>query len=188
MEKYGTARQTTDDNIIRRMRCACWITKATDTHSRYLMLFSQQQWLRARGSMLHYTHIAHLVITLFTYNVGQSQSYVPPRPNSPLRPTHHLAQLTTSHSFSLPSTVLRNCRLMQVQQVQQQQWSPPRPDSTPPCLTVTMRGCPTILLPITIACDMLLVLQHRATPTCNMAADVCDVITVTEGIQRRRLR
>jgi hypothetical protein len=33
VEKYGTARQTTDDNIIRRMRFACWITKATDTHT-----------------------------------------------------------------------------------------------------------------------------------------------------------
>jgi hypothetical protein len=33
VEKYGRARQATDDNIIRRMRFACWITKATNTHS-----------------------------------------------------------------------------------------------------------------------------------------------------------
>jgi hypothetical protein len=33
VEKLGTARQDTDDNIIRRMRFACCITKATDTHS-----------------------------------------------------------------------------------------------------------------------------------------------------------
>jgi hypothetical protein len=33
MEKYGTARRATDDNIIRRMRFACRINKATDTHS-----------------------------------------------------------------------------------------------------------------------------------------------------------
>jgi hypothetical protein len=32
MGKCG-ARQATDENIIRRMRFACWITKATDTHS-----------------------------------------------------------------------------------------------------------------------------------------------------------
>jgi hypothetical protein len=32
MEKYGTARQATDDNTIRRMRFACWVTKATDIH------------------------------------------------------------------------------------------------------------------------------------------------------------
>jgi hypothetical protein len=38
VEKYGRARQATDDNIIRRMRFACWITKATDTHSQYVIL------------------------------------------------------------------------------------------------------------------------------------------------------
>jgi hypothetical protein len=31
VEKYGTARQATDHNIIRRMRIACCITTATDT-------------------------------------------------------------------------------------------------------------------------------------------------------------
>jgi hypothetical protein len=33
VEKYGTAGQATNDNITRRMRFACWITKATDTHT-----------------------------------------------------------------------------------------------------------------------------------------------------------
>jgi hypothetical protein len=33
VEKYGRARQATDNNIIWRMRFACWITKAIDTHS-----------------------------------------------------------------------------------------------------------------------------------------------------------
>jgi hypothetical protein len=36
MEKYGRARQATDDNILRRMRTACWVTKATETHSEYV--------------------------------------------------------------------------------------------------------------------------------------------------------
>jgi len=31
-EKYGRARQATYDNIIQRMRIACFITKATNTH------------------------------------------------------------------------------------------------------------------------------------------------------------
>ena len=31
--KYGRSGQATDDNIIRRMCCACWITTATDTHT-----------------------------------------------------------------------------------------------------------------------------------------------------------
>jgi hypothetical protein len=36
--KICTAGQATGDNIIRRMRYACWITKTTDTHSEYLIL------------------------------------------------------------------------------------------------------------------------------------------------------
>jgi hypothetical protein len=64
VEKYGTARQATDDNIIRRMRFACWITKATDTHSEYVILiaFPQQQWLRERASLLRYRYISCLVL------------------------------------------------------------------------------------------------------------------------------
>jgi hypothetical protein len=31
VEKYGRARETIDENITRRMRTACWITKAKDT-------------------------------------------------------------------------------------------------------------------------------------------------------------
>ena len=47
MVKYSRAQQATDDNIIRDMRFACWITKATDTHSEYVLLiaFARQQWL-----------------------------------------------------------------------------------------------------------------------------------------------
>ena len=50
-KKYGTAR---DDNIIQRMRFACLITKATDTHSKYLILtaFPRQHWLRERALIL----------------------------------------------------------------------------------------------------------------------------------------
>ena len=51
------------DNIIRRMRLACSITKAPDTHSDYVILlaFPWQQWLRERASMLRYTYIAYLI-------------------------------------------------------------------------------------------------------------------------------
>ena len=62
VEKYGRAGQATDDDIIRRMRFACWITMDTSTHSEYLIVnaFSRQQWLRERVSLLHYTYIACL--------------------------------------------------------------------------------------------------------------------------------
>jgi hypothetical protein len=51
VEKYGRARHATDDNIIRRMRFAWWIAKATNTHSEYVILivFPRQQWLRERA-------------------------------------------------------------------------------------------------------------------------------------------
>ena len=58
-EKYGRAGQAADDSIIRCMPFACWITKATDTHSEYVMpmAFPQQQWLHECASMLHlYLH------------------------------------------------------------------------------------------------------------------------------------
>jgi hypothetical protein len=36
-EKYGRARQAIDNNIIWCMCFTCWITKATDTHSEYVI-------------------------------------------------------------------------------------------------------------------------------------------------------
>ena len=43
----------------RRMRIVCWIPKATNTHSQYVILiaFPQLQWLHGRASMLRYTYI-----------------------------------------------------------------------------------------------------------------------------------
>jgi len=43
-----------------RMRIACCIRKATNTHSDYVIIiaFPQQQWLHERASMLRYTYIA----------------------------------------------------------------------------------------------------------------------------------
>ena len=61
--KYGRAGQATDDNIIRRMRIAGWISKATKTPSEYIILidFPLQQWLLERASVLRCTYIACLV-------------------------------------------------------------------------------------------------------------------------------
>jgi hypothetical protein len=66
VEKYGRGTQATGDNIIRRMRFACWITKATDTHSEYVILiaFLRQRWFRESASMLRYGYIACLVYSL----------------------------------------------------------------------------------------------------------------------------
>jgi len=66
-KKYGTARQATDDNIIWRMRVACRIPKALNTHSEYVMFttFTLQRWLRIHASLLRYTYIACIVTCLF---------------------------------------------------------------------------------------------------------------------------
>jgi hypothetical protein len=53
-KKHGKARQATDDNTLRRIRFACWTTKATDTHSEYVKLiaFTRQPQLCERALML----------------------------------------------------------------------------------------------------------------------------------------
>jgi hypothetical protein len=54
VEQYGRDRPATNDNIVRRMRFACWITKATNAHSECVILFvfSRRQWLHEGASML----------------------------------------------------------------------------------------------------------------------------------------
>jgi len=49
-----------------RMLIACWIPKATDTHSEYVILiaFRLRQRFHERASMLRYTYIACLVYSL----------------------------------------------------------------------------------------------------------------------------
>ena len=58
--------------FIRRMRIACWISKATDIHSEYVLLiaFLLQQRLREHASMLHNMYIAHLVIIDLNHRTG----------------------------------------------------------------------------------------------------------------------
>jgi hypothetical protein len=55
--------QATEDDIVRRMRIACWITKATNTHSEYVTLIAVplQQRLHEDASTSRYTCIAWLV-------------------------------------------------------------------------------------------------------------------------------
>ena len=62
--KYGRAGQTTDDNIIRRTRFECRISKATNTHSECEILtdFPRQKWLCERAAVLCYTYIFLLLL------------------------------------------------------------------------------------------------------------------------------
>jgi hypothetical protein len=60
--KYGRAGQATDDNIIRRMRFACWITMATNRSEYFIPIaFPRQLWLRERASVLRCTYVACVV-------------------------------------------------------------------------------------------------------------------------------
>jgi hypothetical protein len=57
MWKYFVERDRPHTITVWRTRIACWIPKATNTHTRYVILFSfpQQQWLYERTSVLRYT-------------------------------------------------------------------------------------------------------------------------------------
>ena len=71
MKKHGKTGQATDDNIIWRMRFACWTTEATNTNTEYLIfiVFPWQQWLRERASMLRlYAHCLSGVVFYSTMN------------------------------------------------------------------------------------------------------------------------
>jgi hypothetical protein len=70
--KYGNVRRTTDDNIICSMCVACWITKATDTHSEYVIFiaFPRQIWLRERALFLRFRTLS-LLLSLVTRKVQE---------------------------------------------------------------------------------------------------------------------
>jgi len=74
--KYGTAKQTTDDNIEGGVRCACWITEATETHSECVirLVFAQQQWLRKLASML--SLYVNVLPVLFSALQGKESLFV----------------------------------------------------------------------------------------------------------------
>jgi hypothetical protein len=58
-----------DKPHICRMRFACWITKVTDTHSKYVMFiaFPLQEMLYERASLLPYMYIVLFVMLCVTY-------------------------------------------------------------------------------------------------------------------------
>jgi len=51
---YGTNREATDDNKIRRMHCAWWTTKATDSHTKYVThFFSKAKMVTANAPLCY---------------------------------------------------------------------------------------------------------------------------------------
>jgi hypothetical protein len=55
--------QATDDHIIRLMRIACCVSKATDKHSQYVIFiaFALQQCFHERALILPNAYIAYIV-------------------------------------------------------------------------------------------------------------------------------
>ena len=74
MEKYCRAGQAADNNKIWHMRIVCWMTKATDTHSEYVILiaFPRRHWLREHASVL-YTYTASLVLSSKSDGVDEDE-------------------------------------------------------------------------------------------------------------------
>jgi len=78
VETYFTAWQVTGDNIIRRMRIACEIPKATNTYSEYVLLvtFTREKCLKERAAVLRYTCISSLTALVRTsLDNGGQQSF-----------------------------------------------------------------------------------------------------------------
>jgi hypothetical protein len=63
--------------ITRRMRTACWVPKAKNTHSEYVIFisFPLQQCLQERVWVLRYTCIAVLVHTQLLHSMAQKYLY-----------------------------------------------------------------------------------------------------------------
>jgi len=65
--RNSTAERSRPQTTIWRKRIACWIPKATNTHSYYVTLFAVewQQWLHEHASMLRYMYTVCLVYINF---------------------------------------------------------------------------------------------------------------------------
>jgi hypothetical protein len=66
VEKYDTTRQTTHDDIIRRMRLACRVTNVTNIHSEYVTIIVFRRQNMVTRTLLNITFVCSLLI-LFIY-------------------------------------------------------------------------------------------------------------------------
>jgi len=75
VEKYGTARQATDENIVRRMRITCWISKATNTQSEYVLIicFPLQQLLHERTLQYYVYTTFPILLSYVSVSLGVAE-------------------------------------------------------------------------------------------------------------------
>jgi hypothetical protein len=57
--KYCTTRHATNDDITRRMRIACCITKATNAHSEYVIIIAFSKTTKVMGTRTNITLYLH---------------------------------------------------------------------------------------------------------------------------------
>jgi hypothetical protein len=75
--KYGTVRQATDDNKMRRMRIACWVNTATSTHWEFVVLIAFPLQKRTQLNVAFVRiYIASLVPIYPDVDLSESDSYV----------------------------------------------------------------------------------------------------------------
>ena len=78
MEEYGRHGQATDDNIIGRMRFACWLIDARDTHSEYVIIivFIATTVSQSASTLPLYVHSLSCVLTELHMTKGEVLFYV----------------------------------------------------------------------------------------------------------------
>ena len=83
-------------------RCiACWITKATNTHSEYVILYASplRQWLYERASVLRYVYNACLVQEYMLRFGENGPDFSPKRRCPPTKPRGVKSQYNILKSF-----------------------------------------------------------------------------------------
>jgi len=90
---------------------ACWICKATNTHSQYVLriAFPSQQWLRERISMSRYTH-DHFSLSqtqfIVSHNLTESHVGFLVQVTTPCRTARYLSNNLALHLISLFQVVV----------------------------------------------------------------------------------
>jgi len=108
-KNHGRTRQATDKSTLRRMRLACWIPKAANTHKKHAIrtAFLRYQQLHLRASILRSTCIAclrnsHSMHAVLKITIPKSSN------NSP-----HVANpspyLHPDSGWSLPNSLFQYC-------------------------------------------------------------------------------
>jgi len=75
-KKCCTVGQATDDNKIRRMRFACWIPKATNAHSEYVILVAFSIATVVERTWLNITLHVHYLSCSFVIHIGLYRVYI----------------------------------------------------------------------------------------------------------------